>query len=174
MNPWKKLKEELVYDGWRKVLRRRFVQGNGEEEDYEVYLESQVVCALVLTSENKVVLAEQFRPGVEKVLLELPGGAVDKGETSEEAMRRELLEETGYEGDLEFVGTSIRDGYSTGIRYNFVVTNAKKISEQNQEEDEWRIDVVEMPLDEFREHLRSGELTDSTTGYRGLEHLNLL
>lgn len=170
---WKKLKEELVFEGWRKVLRKTFVRGNGTESEYDILWGGKTACMLVLTSEQKIVLAKQYRPGPEKFLLELPGGVVDEDEQPEEAALRELKEETGYTGDIKLVGTNWHDGYSTRLRYNFVVTNARKVSEQDKD-DAWRIEVIEMPLHQFKEHLRSGELTDSTTGYMGLEHLRLL
>ena len=54
------------------------------------------------------------------------------------------------------------------IRYNFVATNCKKIKEAEPENTEF-IQVVEMPLSEFRQHLRNGQLSDIECGYQGLD-----
>lgn len=42
------------------------------------------------------MLVSQFRPPLNAEILEMPAGLVDKGETVEEAAKRELYEETGY------------------------------------------------------------------------------
>jgi len=76
-------------------------------------------------------------------------------------------------GDFQFVGTSLDCAYSNLLGYNFVATNCKKTQEQKLDENEF-IEVVEMPLEKFKEHLRSGELTDIKTGYLGLDFLGLL
>ena len=52
------------------------------------------VIVLALTSGNKIVLVEQFRPVLGRRTLEVPAGAVDPHETPEAA--RELYEEAGY------------------------------------------------------------------------------
>ena len=55
------------------------------------------VTVIGLTANDDLVLVSQYRPAIERVALEFPAGHVEKGETPEEAARRELREETGYE-----------------------------------------------------------------------------
>jgi len=43
-----------------------------------------------------LLLIANYRPPVDKFVLEIPGGLIDMGETPEEAAFRELKEETGY------------------------------------------------------------------------------
>jgi 8-oxo-dGTP pyrophosphatase MutT (NUDIX family) len=42
------------------------------------------------------VLEKQYRPPLGKMVIEVPAGLVDAGESPEEAAVRELREETGY------------------------------------------------------------------------------
>ncbi|CEI63788.1 hypothetical protein FVEN_g9102 [Fusarium venenatum] len=46
----------------------------------------------------EIVLQKQYRPPVDKVVIEVPAGLIDEGETAEECAVRELREETGYVG----------------------------------------------------------------------------
>lgn len=45
------------------------------------------------------VVIEQYRPAIDKFVIELPAGLIDKGETAEQAAIRELEEETGYKAE---------------------------------------------------------------------------
>lgn len=169
----KKTKEEPYKAGWRKMIRKTSTLLNGQVADYDTRDDGRCVSVLVLTPENKVVLVKVFRPGPEKVLIEIPGGFINKDEEPIEAAKRELLEEIGYSGDFELVGETIDDAYSNCIRYGVVVRNAKKVQEPEWEEDE-ESEIVEMDLKEFRNHLRSGQLTDVEMGYLALDYLKLL
>lgn len=170
---WDKLSEEPYKAGFRKLLKRTFKLPSGKVADFDLYDGGNPVCILALTSENRVILAKQFRPAQERILLELPGGGSEKGESFEEAAKRELLEETGYSGDFEFVGTSLQSAYDTLVRYNYVATNCVQVQEPVNDQTE-PIEVATMSLEEFRIHIKSGELTDVATGYLGLDHLRLL
>lgn len=169
----KKISEKSLWNGYRKVEEWVFESPKGVSIDYEIKKEGSPVCVLALTKDRKVIIVKVFRPGPMKVLYELPGGGKGKGEDALEAIKRELLEETGYTGDFEFIGTSLADAYSTMLRSNFVATNCVKIKEIDPVDREPQ-EVALMSLDEFREHLRTGELTDIATGYMGLDYLNLL
>ncbi|MFA5126977.1 MAG: NUDIX hydrolase [Patescibacteria group bacterium] len=170
---WKKIKEEPFKAGFRKLIKKTFQLPNNKIVDFDIKQEGPAVCVLALTKDNNVILTKQFRPGPEKILLELPGGLIDKNESPDEAAKRELLEETGYSGNFQLIGESLDCAYSTMVRYNFVAINCHKIQEQRLEENEFA-EIVEISLGNFKKHLRSGQLTDVESGYMGLDYLKLL
>ena len=87
----------ILYDGkYARFVRR------GNWEYAERANATGIVGILAVTAENKVLLVEQFRPPVNRRVIELPAGLAGDvpGESTESlatAARRELLEETGYE-----------------------------------------------------------------------------
>jgi 8-oxo-dGTP pyrophosphatase MutT (NUDIX family) len=63
------------------------------------------VNVIALTADEQVVMLRQYRPGIDRVCLEIPGGMIDPGEDPLAAGLRELVEETGYAGgQAEIIG----------------------------------------------------------------------
>lgn len=171
MEPWRKLRETVVYDRFRRIVSRSFTLPDGSDGEFEVVEFSDCAAVLALTPDREVVLVREFRPGPEAVLLELPGGVVEPDEPPLETARAELLEETGYTGDIVEVGTVLKDAYATHTKHVFAATGCRKVAEPREPE---LTEPVLMPLAEFRSHLRSGRLTDADAAYLALDHLSLL
>ncbi|MDO8617477.1 MAG: NUDIX hydrolase [Candidatus Uhrbacteria bacterium] len=170
---WTKVTETPFRAGFRPMLTRHFQLPDGRVEEFTIKDERPVVCILPLTEDQRIILVKQYRPGPERMLLELPGGGIERDEAPEVAARRELLEETGYDGEFIFVGITLDCAYSTMQRYNFVAKNCRKIQEPHPDANEF-LEVMDLNLQEFRSHLRSGEMTDVEVGYLCLDVLNLL
>lgn len=72
------------------------------------------------SSGPELLLQKQFRPPISKVVIEVPAGLVDEGESAEESAVRELREETGYVGIAAEVSPVMYNGMFDHIHFDFV------------------------------------------------------
>lgn len=99
---WEKLSSEYIHkDQWATLRADVCKMPNGKIiEPYYVLEYANWVNAVALTENNEAIMVRQYRHGAERTLLEIVGGVIDETDGSpEETIRRELLEETGYEFD---------------------------------------------------------------------------
>jgi 8-oxo-dGTP pyrophosphatase MutT (NUDIX family) len=118
---------------------------------------------LALTKQQEVVLIRQYRHGAQKVILELPGGAMEaEDESPMQAARRELLEETGYASDnfIQIGCVSPNPANQTNLIYSFLALDAEKVGGQDLDATE-DIEVVLKPLEEVIRKAKTGELFQS-------------
>lgn len=102
IRPWQKIGSRPVGDFQIFTIRsdRKISPRTQQEHDFLVVDAVNWVNVLALTPDRRLVMVEQYRHGSNTVELEIPGGAMDAGDaTPEEAGRRELREETGYDGE---------------------------------------------------------------------------
>ncbi len=95
--PWKVLKTTpLVQSHWYNVAKEQVQLPDGSViDDFYVVRNVPTICVLPIRKDNKAVFTRQYRHGIKRVMLELPGGCVDPGESSLTAAKRELAEELG-------------------------------------------------------------------------------
>ena len=101
----KEINRQTVYDGFFKLYKITY-EDAGQTFDREVFVTGNAVAALLHdTQKDKFIFVKQFRPAVNQDMLELVAGLLDKeGESPENAIIREIEEETGYAVDrLEHV-----------------------------------------------------------------------
>lgn len=181
---WIELSRLRVFQKFsRKIDKVIFQLPNQTQSDIYVKSENNTVSILALTPDKKVILVKQFRPGPKQVLTEIPGGFLQNGDDPKTKAAEELLEETGFKGNLQFVTTCLDDAYSTMIRYCFVATDCIRTGGidntlhdndgQNKGFSEIK-EVVTIPLTKFKKLLNSGQITDVEVGFLGLNYLGLL
>lgn len=174
IDPWKLLEEKKVFENeFVAIDCQKYLLPNGKISDYYIRDgKGHVASMLALTPDRRFVLAREFRPGPGKILDELPGGLIDQREAPLEAAERELLEETGYEGNFIFLGETYLSAYSKSKKFCFLALNCELVSDQsgNHHENEF-IEVVLKDEKNFRDQVRKGELTDLETALLGLQFL---
>ncbi len=137
---WKKLASSYLFQRWWMNVRvdRVRLPSGVELEEFHVIEYPDWAAVLCLTEEQRVVMVEQYRYGIDRVTLELPAGAIDTGETPEEAARRELLEETGYEAEAWiYLGACAPEpSKHTNYAHLFVAHGGRKLREARPERSE--------------------------------------
>ena len=148
--------------GRRAVVAKTFRMPDGSETVFTVTGDAnhRAVACVALTPRQTAVLAEQYRPGPERVMAELPGGGVEPGESLADGAARELAEETGYvPEELIYLGEMRYDAYSGGSRAYFLATGCEQRQEQELDQNEF-VTVLEVPLAGLVTVAMTGGMTD--------------
>ncbi len=161
---WETLSSEYISKHMYFTARKdRCLRQDGVVVDpYFVVEAPTAATAFAVTEDNQVILVRQYRHPISEVLLETPGGFVDEGEDFATAMKRELLEETGYSFPaVEYLG---RLASNPGVLSNFtemyLALGGRKVSGQHLDHNE-EIEIVLVSIDEIIDLLMRQEIRQS-------------
>ncbi len=158
----KTLASQLIYDGRAVKLRVDTVQmPSGRQTTREIVEHSDCVVIVAIDADDNILFVKQFRKPVEKELLEIPAGGIDPGEEPEDAVRRELREETGYMPRKlrRLGGFYSTPGYCSEYLYLYLATDL--IPSQLHAEDTEEISLVRLPIAQIPGLIASGSLCDA-------------
>lgn len=161
---WKVLESEYLHKKeWLTIRKDKCQLPNGKiVPAFYVTEYPEWVNALALTEDNQVIMVRQYRHGIGTIEIELPGGVAEEGETPEEACRRELLEESGYEcASWEYLGKICANPSTTNnFTHMFLARGARKVAEQKLDESE-DVEVVKMDMQELKRLVRENRIMQS-------------
>lgn len=147
----------------KRILLKNPIFSVEEEKSFYRLTCPDWVNVIPITKDGFVVFVVQYRFGIKKNTLEIPGGQMDKSDKSpKEAAKRELLEETGYGGGrwtyLGYVHPN--PAIINNKCHTFLVENVEKISEIKNDENE-KTEVILKPLKEINNLILNKKITHS-------------
>ncbi|PJJ84017.1 ADP-ribose pyrophosphatase YjhB (NUDIX family) [Mucilaginibacter auburnensis] len=177
---WKLLSSSYIHKGpWATLRTDKCEMPDGRiVDEYYVLEYPNWVNGVAFTNEGKVLMVRQYRHAAGIVSLEIPGGVIDGDEKPEDAMRRELLEETGYQFDkIELLSTVYANPSTANNKtFCYLATGGVKVQEQALDEHE-EVVVEQYTIEEVKQLLADNKIAQALhcTGlFYALSKLNKL
>lgn len=161
---WQKLSSRyLVKEKWATLRVDTCKLQNGTtKDDYFVLEYPNWVNAVALTADNRVIMVRQYRHAADIISLEIPGGVIDGDEKPEDAIKRELLEETGYSfKTISHLATLYPNpATANNVTFTYLLTGGVKTQEQHLDEHEI-LNVEEYSIPEVKQLLLDNKIDQS-------------
>jgi ADP-ribose pyrophosphatase len=105
LKPWKTLSSVVKFKNpWWTYKVDKYILPVGREGEYHYVYTGGSVFIVPVLSDGRLLMVKQYRYLNSRFSLEFPGGGVEEGDNPDEAAHKELIEEAGYDGELEKVG----------------------------------------------------------------------
>lgn len=164
----KTLHSEEIFSGKVISLHVQDVElPNGKQSKREIIKHPGAVAILAVTDENKIVMVEQYRKALERTIVEIPAGKLEKGEQPKVCARRELEEETGYVCENLELLTSFytSPGFADEIVHVYLAKGlSKKENSAALDEDEF-VNLEELTLTEAMKYVEDQKIYDAKTAF---------
>ena len=161
------LGEETIHRGrFLRIQRASFVAPDGERFERDIVRHPGAVAVVPVTAAGGVLLVRQYRPAVDRWLLEIPAGTCDvEGEPHETTARRELAEEVGCAAEalVPLIRMANTPGFCDEWTSIFLATGLSPVAHDRHGAEEVHLEVVEVPLERFDALVDDGTIVDAQT-----------
>lgn len=164
----KTISSERIYEG--KIINLKVDEvnlPNGKTSKRELIEHPGAVAILAITPENKIIMVEQYRKALERSIIEVPAGKLEKGESPETTAMRELEEETGFSADsLELIQSfSTSPGFADEVVHLYLAVGLKKSESGAVTDDDEFVELMEVTIEEAEEMMRNNQIYDAKTAF---------
>lgn len=161
---WKKISSETKFtNSWWSYKVDKYCFPNGKEGEYHYCFTYGSVFIIPVTDEGKIILVKQYRYLNDRFSIEFPGGGVKKENNHDAEARKELIEETGFDGSLEYAGMyNPFNGVTNEICKIYIARNLKPSSEFNKDDSE-EFEANEYTVEEIEKMIAENEIYDGMT-----------
>ncbi len=160
----KTISEKTIYEGLIfTVKQKKVLLPNNNEALRDLVVNPNAAAIVPVDKENNIIMVKQYRTSAEKIMLEIPAGKLDEGETTLECAKRELKEETGYSAEkIDFLfAPMVSPGFSSERIHIFMATGLTP-GNTAPDEDEF-VETVKVNISEVINMIMSGEIEDGKT-----------
>lgn len=171
---YKEKSKKLAYKG-KRLQVEEIEYLNGEQVIYREHVKSgEAVAILPITKENEVIMVQEPRTPINKIILALPAGMIESNELPEDAAVRELEEETGYlAGNIKLLREYYpSEGYSNEKLKIYLATDLKKTQQHLDETED--MNVIKLPLEEVIDMLDKNEIITASTTIALMHYLRYI
>lgn len=147
---------------------------NGKTSTREVIKHPGAVAVIALTVDHKLVMVKQYRKAMDRVLVEIPAGKLEKGEEPIVTAKRELEEETGYTcKELKhIISFYTSPGFADELVHLYTAEKLEVMeTKASLDEDEF-VEVIETSIEEALQMIQTNEIYDAKTAY-AVQYLQL-
>jgi ADP-ribose pyrophosphatase len=158
----KVLSSKDIYQG--RILKLRVdtvLTVDGRRSTREIIEHTPCIGVVAVDAEGNVLLVNQYRSPLDKDLLEIPAGGIDKGEDPTTAVIREMREETGLRPQkvTRLTGFYLSPGFCNEYMHLFLAEDL--VPAPLSAEDTAGIEVVKVTARQISELIFSGKIEDS-------------
>ena len=130
-----------------------------EIEEWPIVYARDYVNAVVLNEAGQVMMLEGYKHGVRRASWQVLGGYLEENEDPLDAVKRELLEETGYtSNNWQKLGSYVVDANRrVGVGHFYLARDARRTAEPDNDDLE-QIEIKWVSLTEARKGLHDGRI----------------